>query len=181
MPLPERMKPAKISRQKLKELADMAKEILSQIDNGAGEDDEGLKAMINDWNRQVVNPYEFSDFRDFSSWTDAKNFTRMAFNQEKYVADLTWDELVQIISFVCNAEGKESEQSYALGLLEINFDANPSDLIYWPNEWFQDEDMLHVDLTPEEIAGYLMARSGRLLSDAPQIDLRYPLPPGAAS
>lgn len=95
--------------------------------------------------------------------------------------DLTWDELVQIISFVCNAEGKESEQSYALGLLEKNFDANPSDLIYWPNEWFQDEDMLHVDLTPEEIAGYLMARSGRILSDAPQIDLRYPLPPGAAS
>lgn len=27
MPLPERMKPAKISRQKLKELADMAEEI----------------------------------------------------------------------------------------------------------------------------------------------------------
>ena len=54
MPLPERMKPAKISRQKLKELADAAEEILSQIDNGADEDDEGLKAMINDWNRQVV-------------------------------------------------------------------------------------------------------------------------------
>ena len=87
MPLPERMKPAKISRQKLKELADMAKEILSQIDNGADEDDEGLKAMIDDWNRQVVNPYKFSDFRDFSSWTDAKNFTRMAFNQEKFITD----------------------------------------------------------------------------------------------
>jgi hypothetical protein len=42
-------------------------------------------------------------------------------------------------------------------VLEKNFDANPSDLIYWPNEWFQDKDMLHVDLTPEEIAGYLMA------------------------
>lgn len=52
---------------------------------------------------------------------------------------------------------------------------------YWPNEWFQHEDMLQVDLTPEEIAGYLMAKSGRLLSNAPQIDLRYPLPPGAAS
>ncbi|VUC76231.1 Uncharacterised protein [Raoultella terrigena] len=181
MPLPERFKPAKINRQKLKDLADAAEEILSQIDNGADEDDEGLKAMIDDWNRQVVNPYEFSDFRDFSSWTDAKDFTRMAFNQEKYVADLTWDELVQIIRFVCSAEGKESEQSYALGFLEKNFDANPSDLIYWPNEWFQDEDMLHVDLTPKEIAGYLMAKSGRLLSDAPQIDLRYPIPPSAAS
>ncbi|HBW0982203.1 TPA: hypothetical protein MEE63_003276 [Klebsiella aerogenes] len=181
MPLPERFKPAKINRQKLKELTDAAEEMLSRIDSGADEDDEGLKAMIDDWNRQVVNPYEFSDFRDFSSWTDAKNFTRMAFNQEKYVADLTWDELVQIISFVCNAEGKESEQNYALGLLEKNFDANPSDLIYWPNEWFQNEDMLHVDLTPEEIAGYLMAGSGRLLSDAPEIDLIYPLPPGAVS
>ena len=181
MPLPERLKPAKINRQKLKELADAAEEILSQIDNGADEDDEGLKAMIDDWNRQVVNPYEFSDFRDFSSWTDAKNFTQMAFNQEKYIADLTWDELVQIIRFVCSAEGKESEQSYALGLLEKNFDANPSDLIYWPDEWFQDKDMFHVDLTPEEMAGYLMAKSGRRLSDAPQIDLRYPLPPSAAS
>lgn len=116
MPLPERMKPAKISRQKLKELADMAKEILSQIDSGADEDDEALKAMIDDWNSQVVNPYDFSDFRDFSSWTSAKDFTRMAFNQEKYVADLTWDELVQIISFVCNAEGKESEQKLRAGI-----------------------------------------------------------------
>lgn len=46
MPLPERLKPAKINRQKLKELADAAEEILSQIDNGADEDDEGLKAMM---------------------------------------------------------------------------------------------------------------------------------------
>lgn len=36
--------------------------------------------------------------------------------------------------------------------------------------------MLHVDLTPEEIAGYLMAKSGRWLSDAPQIELKYPIP-----
>ena len=181
MPLPERLKPAKISRQKLEMLAEAAKEIRSRIDTGLGEDDEGLKAMIADWNAQVINPQAFSDFRDFSSWTSAKNFTRTAFNQEKYIDDLTWNELIQIINFVCNAEGKESEQSYALGLLEKNFDANPSDLIYWPDEWFQDKDMFHVDLTPEEMAGYLMARSGRLLSDAPQIDLRYPIPPNTAS
>lgn len=181
MPLPERFKPAKISRQKLKMLADTAEEIRSRIDTGAGEDDEGLKAMISDWNGQVINPQTFSDFRDFSSWTSAKEFTRMAFNQEKYINDLSWNELIQIINFICNAEGKESEQSYALGLLKKNFDANPSDLIYWPDEWFQNKEMLHVDLTPEEMAGYLMARSGRLLSDAPQIDLRYPIPANAAS
>jgi len=36
--------------------------------------------------------------------------------------------------------------------------------------------MLHVDLSSEEIAGYLMARSGRLLADAPEIGLKYPIP-----
>ncbi|UVW55581.1 hypothetical protein NYO12_21125 [Klebsiella variicola] len=60
--------------------------------------------------------------------------------------------------------------------LEIHGASLPSDLIYWPDEWFQDKDMLHVDLTPEEIAGYLMAKSGRRLSDAPQIELKYPIP-----
>ncbi|WP_017346792.1 hypothetical protein [Pantoea sp. A4] len=181
MPLPERFQLAKISRQRLKVLADTTEEILSQIDTGTNEDDEGLKAMIADWNGQVINPQTFSDFRDFSSWTSAKNFTWMAFNQEKYINDLTWLELIQIINFVCNAEGKGSEQSYALGLLEKNFDANPSDLIYWPDAWFQDEDMFHVDLTPEEMAAYLMAKSGRFLSDAPQIDLKYPIPFSAAN
>lgn len=87
MPLPERFKPAKINRQKLKDLSDAAEDILSQIDSGADEDDEGLKAMIDDWNRQVVNPYEFSDLRDFSSSTSAKDFTQMAFNQERYIDD----------------------------------------------------------------------------------------------
>ena len=100
MPLPERLQPAKVNRQKLKQLADMAEEILAQIDNGAKEEDTGLKMLINDWNSQVINPYAFSDFRDFSSWTSAKDFTGMAFNQEKYVADLSWDELIQIIQFV---------------------------------------------------------------------------------
>ncbi len=50
MPLPERLQPAKVNRQKLKQLADMAEEILAQIDNGAKEEDAGLKMLINDWN-----------------------------------------------------------------------------------------------------------------------------------
>lgn len=40
----------------------------------------------------------------------------------------------------------------------------------------QDPDMLHIGLSPEEIAGYLMARSGRLLADAPELELKYPTP-----
>ncbi|VFT76502.1 Uncharacterised protein [Klebsiella aerogenes] len=65
MPLPDRLQPAKVNRQKLQQLADMAEEILSQIDNGAKEEDAGLKMLIDSWNSQVINPYAFSDFRDF--------------------------------------------------------------------------------------------------------------------
>ncbi|VEC04876.1 Uncharacterised protein [Klebsiella pneumoniae] len=90
------------------------------------------------------------------------------------MADLSWDELIQIIQFVCQAKVRNLNQSYALGLLEKNFDANPSDLIYWPNEWFQDKGHASCRFEPEEIAGYLMAKSGRRLSDAPHIELKYP-------
>lgn len=54
MPLPERLQPAKVNRQKLKQLADMAEEILAQIDNGAKEEDTGLKMLINDWNSGLL-------------------------------------------------------------------------------------------------------------------------------
>lgn len=176
MPLPERMKPAKVSSKKINELAKNAEMILSKIDKGSDQEDPVLVAMMAEWNEQVLCPYAFSDFRDFSSWTSAREFTRMAFNLDKFYPDFTWEELIQTINFICACEGKESEQIFALSLLECNFDGNPSDLIYWPDSWFQNPEMLHVDLSAEEIAGYLMARSERLLIDAPDIALRYPIP-----
>lgn len=176
MAIPERMRPVKVTSKKIRELAQKAKEILAAIDGGASEKDAFLKEMIDEWNSQVVCPYEFSDFRDFSSWTNANEFTRIAFNLEKFYADLTWEELVQTIKCVCDPKSKESEQNFALSLLERNFHGNPSDLIFWPDEWFQDPDMSDVELSAEEIACYLMVRSGRQLVDAPEIDLKYQMP-----
>ena len=176
MPLPERMKPAKVSSKKINELAKNAEMILSKIDEGSDQEDPVLVAMMAEWNEQVLCPYAFSDFRDFSSWTSAREFTRMAFNLDKFYPDFTWEELIQTIKFICDCEGNESEQNYALSLLKCNFTGNPSDLIFWPDSWFQNPEMLHADLSVEEIAGYLMARSDRALADAPDIELRYPIP-----
>lgn len=53
----------------------------------------------------------------------------MALNQEKYLDDFTWKELNDVINFIRKAEGSASDHSYALQLLEINFKANPLDLI----------------------------------------------------
>lgn len=176
MPLPERMKPTKVSSKKITELSKIAEIILSKINEGSDQEDPVLMAMMVEWNNQVMCPCAFFDFRDFSSWTSAREFTRMAFNRDKFYPDFTWVELIQVINFICTCEGKESEQNFALSLLECNFDGNPSDLIFWPDSWFQNSEMLHSDLSAEEIAGYLMARSGRHLTDAPYIDLRYPIP-----
>lgn len=100
MPLPERMKPARVTRKQMKELVSQLNGILDHIDNGMDENNEELKQMMADWNAQVVIPCGFSDFRDFSSWTSALDFTRMALNQEKYLDDFTWTELNDVINFI---------------------------------------------------------------------------------
>ncbi len=76
MPLPERMKPARVTRKQMKELVSQLNGILDHIDNGMDENNEELKQMMADWNAQVVIPCGFSDFRDFSSRTSALDFTR---------------------------------------------------------------------------------------------------------
>lgn len=171
MPLPNRLKPKKVSKTKLNELIDLLLKITVKIDNGATENDPELNTMIIKWNAQVVTPCEFSDFRDYNSWTSAKEFTKIAFNQVKYLDDLTYNELISIVDFICLAEGSESEQSYAINLLEINFKAFSSDLIYWPDEYFNLEEV--DDLSSEEITAYLMEGSNRKLSNAPEILLKY--------
>ena len=75
MPLPERMKPARVTRKQMKELVSQLNDILDHIDNGMDENNEELKQMMADWNAQVVMPCGFSDFRDFSSRTSALDFT----------------------------------------------------------------------------------------------------------
>lgn len=176
MHLPERLKPIKVSRTKLKQLVELLEQITNEIDRGATENDKVLKSMMLEWNSGVASPCEFSDFRDYSSWTSAKEFTRTALNQTKYLDDLLYEELIQILEFICSAEGSDSEQDYAINLLEINFDVNPSDLIYWPNEWFGIEDEGLDNLTIAEMAGYLMEKVDRHLANSPKINLKYSIP-----
>lgn len=171
MSLPERLKPIQVSRTTMKKKLELLEQITIKIDNGANENDKDLNSMMSNWNEGVANACEYSDFRDYNSWTSAKEFTRIAFNHCKYIEDLTYGELISIIDFICSAEGEESEQSYALNLLEENFDANPSDLIYWPDEWFNNDEV--DDLSTAEIAAYLMEKSNRKLSDAPLVELKY--------
>ena len=82
MPLPERMRPVKVSSRKIKELSQKATQILARIDKGAKEEDSALRSMIDEWNSQVVSPRTFSDFIEFSCFYNDVEFSRIAFSRD---------------------------------------------------------------------------------------------------
>ncbi|WP_426196045.1 hypothetical protein [Pseudomonas sp. NFXW11] len=152
-------------------------EILGKIWDNQERESPEISALIEQWNSHASRPFEFHEFRAMHSHTDAQNFIRTAFHQEKYIDDLSFVEACALTDFICQCEGTESDVDYALSLLETNFpEANASDLIFWSNEWFDDPDMLHAEISTAEIVGYLMAKSSRPLADAPPITLPYAIP-----
>lgn len=176
MTMPERLKPTPPTPKIRALMKDLLKQILDRIWDNQGRENPEISALIEQWNSHAGRPFEFHEFLVMHSHTSEANFLRTAFHQQRYVDDLSFAEACALADFICRGEGSESDVDYVLNLLETNFpEANASDLIFWPNEWFGEPDMLHVDMSSAQIIGYLMAKSARQLPDAPPIDLPYPL------
>lgn len=103
------------------------------------------------------------------------------------IKDLTYHEAAAVLESVSNVELSESATSYFLEWLETQFpEANMSDLIYWPDEWFDDASQIRnsdgsfkpeADLSTDQILAYAMAKSNRLLPEAPRnVTLPFPMP-----
>ncbi|MBW8354077.1 MULTISPECIES: hypothetical protein [Pseudomonas] len=177
MAMPERLKPTPPMPKTNALMKDLLEQILDRIWDNQGRESPEINALIQQWNSHAGRPFEFHEFLVMHSHTSAENFLRTAFHQKRYVDDLSFDEACAVADFICQCEGTESDTDYALGLLETNFpEANASDLIFWPNAWFDDEDLLHIELSSAQIIGYLMAKSSRPLQDAPPITLPYAIP-----
>lgn len=174
MAMPDRLRPIPATPKIRALMKDLLKQILDRIWDNQERENADIGALIQQWNGYASRAFEFHEFRDMHSHTSEANFLRTAFHQEKYVDDLSFEEACALADFICQCAGTESDTDYALGLLETNFpEANASDLIFWPNEWFGDEGMLHIELSSAQIVGYLMLASSRQLPDAPPIDLPY--------
>jgi hypothetical protein len=95
-----------------------------------------------------------------------------------FVPDLTYPELHSVLDAVVSSKLTEAEDSYYLAWLDVNLPgADVSDLIYWPNEWCNNETLLDVELTTDQLLAYAMNKSGRVVSGAPEnVDLPYPIP-----
>ena len=92
-----------------------------------------------------------------------------------------------MLEAVATAALPESEVGYYLGWLEAQFPgSNMNNLIYWPDEWFDDSSLFRdangafkpeSDLSNDQILAYAMAKSGRELPGAPKdVPLPFSMP-----
>ena len=171
MPIPARLRPPTPTVQEM----ELYTELCRRIENRRHTDDD-----LAEWNRRAGIEYEEAEFRSYYGSMEIEDFvTFMLMGVPKLVPDLTYAELRDVLEMQLSVTLSEAETSYYLRWLEANLPgAEVSDLIYWPNEWFGNEAMLHAELTPDQILAYAMARSGRRVPGAPEgVPLPHPIPP----
>jgi hypothetical protein len=175
MPIPKRFAFKRITKAELREYMQLCNEIEDGIHRGR----EDVTELIARWNARAGREYRPVEFTKYYGSIDTDEFVREALQPSpKWIADLTYAELRDVYEAVVSVELSESQTSHFLEWLEVNLpNANMSDLIYWPNEWFRDPSALHLELTADQALRYAMLRSGRILADAPQeVELPRPLP-----
>jgi hypothetical protein len=176
MPIPDRLRPPPPTAAEMAEYTELCR----RIENRRYADEDELNDLLGRWNRRAGRQYKEVEFRSYHGAMEIDEFvTEMLLGEPKLVPDLTYSELRDVLEAVVSVSLPQPEESYFLGLLEANLpDSDICDLIYWPNEWFGDEALLHVELSPDQILAYAMKRCGRMVPGAPEnVPLPYPIPP----
>jgi hypothetical protein len=171
MPIPERLRPSPPTAEDVAHYTELCR----RIENRRHSDDD-----LAEWNRRAGRPYEEAEFRSYYGSMGIDEFvTEMLIGEAALVPDLTYSELRDVLESVRSVALSQPEDSYFLGWLEANLpESGICDLIYWPNEWFGDDSLLQVELTPDQILAYAMKQSGRIVPGSPEnVPLPYPIPP----
>ena len=168
-----RLLPAPVDDVRLARLVELTRRIADAIGRG----DHGLAPLLEEWNASAHRRYAEVDFTALHGAMDAEAFASEALSRPAgYLADLRFAETSAAMGAVAGAKLSEAQTATALRGLENNFPgAEVSDLIFWPGRWFGDASLRHVELSPDQLADYACARSGRVLAGAPE-DLRLPYP-----
>src|SRR5262249_21972162 len=136
--------------------------LCNAIEDGvnAGRD---VTELLEKWNRRAARPFQPHEFTTYYGAVSTEDFVEEALlPRPTWLEDLTYEELRSVFQAVMAAELPPAQHSYFLGWLEENLPGSRmSDLIYWPNHWFKDEAMLHVELTADQVLAYALLKSGR--------------------
>ena len=90
--------------------------------DGCREDLEDCQGLLATFNHEANVAYELSYFQGIYGAMDHTTFVREVLSQPAIttIADITYDELLELVTRVCGAEGAEHEQSFWLHLLQAN-------------------------------------------------------------
>lgn len=183
MAIPARLKLKPVSKKLLSEMSALCDEIERKLEAG-----DSAEALLQRWHSHARRRCEPREFQMYWRAVSKDTFVRDALNPEpSFDKDATYSEVLAVLKAVATAAVSESEISYYLGWLEAQFpDSNMSDLIYWPDEWFDDSSLIRdasgafkpeSELSNDQILAYAMAKSGRQLPGAPkEVSLPFPLP-----
>lgn len=125
-------------------------ELSEQIDCGHREQ---TREQLAAFNRQAMTELEFIDFQGIYGGQDHDTWVRkvLATPFERRVADVTKRELIELARRVMECDGAEHEIDFWLSMLAINIpNERVSDLIFWPNEYFNDINYSQ-RLSPEQV------------------------------
>lgn len=141
-------------------------------------DKTDVKPLLARWNARAHRQYQAREFADYYYATDKLAFVSEALlPKPARVDDLCAEEVLAVLEALREGTLPEEHHSYFLSWLDVQFpNAEVSDLIYWPDQWFDAKDALEFDLTPGQMLFALMERTGRKLPGAREAWLPWPVP-----
>ncbi|MBD9606480.1 hypothetical protein [Pseudomonas sp. PDM08] len=114
---------------------------------------EQTQSQLTEFNREAMTALEFIDFQGIYGGQTHDTWVRkvLAKPYERRVADVTKQELVELVRRVMEGDGADHEVEFWLSMLEINIpNERISDLIFWPDEYFDDVNYSQ-ELSPEQV------------------------------
>src|SRR5262249_4353189 len=151
----------------LTEMSALCDEIERQLEAGDTAD-----ALLQRWHSHARRRCDPHEFRTYWKAVSKDTFVRDALNPDpSFDKDVVYSEAFAVLEAVATGAVSEAEISYYLGWLEAQFpNSNMSDLIYWPDEWFDDSSLFRdangafkpeSELSNDQMLVYAMAKSGR--------------------
>jgi hypothetical protein len=110
-------------------------------------------SQLAQFNREAMTELEFIDFQGIYGGQDHDTWVRkiLATPYEQRVADITRQELIELARRVMEGDGADHDVEFWLSMLEINIpNERISDLIFWPDEYFEDVSYSQA-LSPEQV------------------------------
>lgn len=184
MPIPDRFKLSPVSDEIVGEMCELCDLIEREVEQRGDP-----LPLLEKWHLRATRACEPSEFTSYWKAIDKEDFVREALSPRPIsVENLCYAEVAAVLESVVKAELSESESAYYLNWLNAQFpNCDMSDLIDWPDEWFGNASLFRdasgafrteSNLSNDQILGYAMARSKRLLPGSPSgILMPYPIPP----